>query len=924
MQNWRSPWWILLTGVFPTGALLALATQIFYIISPQLKANSLMAWTGLGVGLLLMLLGQLIYFLYLRWQGKESHLFFHLAVYFSTFFWFYAFALNVEKLVPSDIPAWMVGEESFLYPVGLLMPNLAYSLFFVIAHLTNFEKTPKIWENLLGAGAVTLLSYLGINLLSLRIIPETYLPHVAIVGLFSASTLFFFFLGRSMFIFGHRPWSGWTKWDLLIKGILGIVFPLWGLILNNNGRDYYLPDKIFGDFTSPWFYILAIANGILFTLPNFPQPLYRLILFVLRSALFSYILYFALVFLPFMPLAIPAILAIGTGFLMLTPIVLLVLQTGAWMKDLAYLRAYFPKLGMIAAAILVSAVIPGVLYFSALKDRSTLHQALDYVYTPDLGHPESFQIEDKRLQRVIQHIYQNKSRRNAGPSNGTTPYLSHFYNSIVLDNLTLSDRKLNRMEAIFFGKELKYFPEEITRRSVPQIKNAQVESKWDETDQSWRSTLNIDIENPGNSQEEYRSVFSLPDGALIQDYYLYVGQEKVKGDLAEKKAATWIYQQIVNNSRRDPGLLSYLDSRTLSLRVYPFQAKEVRKTGFTVIHKEAFTLKLDGRELAFGDDTHNQNLTAPIILGNGQLAYVPNATKATLPRVILEPHYHFIVDCSVSSKKHTETLIKNIEQLLQSRKYPADVLHFHLTNREVLSLKSNKNWQDAIRNRAKVGGFFAERAFEQILYDYASNPLQHYPVMVLVSAPTRLPVMPEFSPRLGHHVYNGMRYCYLQDNLLETTGFRGKLENTEIAQVPIEAVAYPNAQKPLAYLTGSPLISLSLKPLNATLKKNTWESAALFQSEWKYLEAHPQAEENNWLQTVQKSFATGFLCPETAYMVLENESQRRMLKVKQRQVLQGKKALDAGEDPVRMSEPGLWVLVGLLLFFVMYRKFSGY
>lgn len=922
MQNWRNPWWILLTGVFPTGALLALATQIFYIISPQLKASSLMAWAGLGTGLLLMLLGQLSYFLYLRWQEKDSHLFFHLVVYFSTFIWFYALAFNANMLIPSEIPAWMVGEESFLYPVGLLMPNLAYSLFFVIAHLTNFEKAPKVWENLLGAGGVTLLSYFGINFLALQIIPETYLPHVAIVGLFSASTLFFFFLGRSIFIFGHCPWSGWMRGELLIKGILGIVFPLWGLMLNNNGGDYYFPDKIFGDFTNPWFYILAIANGILFTLPNYPQPLYRLIIFIFRSALFSYILYFALVFLPFMPLAIPAILAIGVGFLMLTPVVLVVLQTGTWMKDLAYLRTYFPKSGVVAAAILVSTIIPGILYFSALKDRSTLHQALDYVYTPDLGRPESFQIEDKRLQRVIQHIYQNKSHRNAGPSNGTTPYLSHFYNSIVLDNLTLSDRKLNRMEAIFFGKKLKYFPEEFTRQSVPQIKNAQVESKWDEIDQSWCSILHLEIENPSSNLEEYRSIFSLPDGALIQDYYLYIGQEKVKGALAEKKAATWIYEQIVNNTRRDPGLLSYLDSRTLSLRIYPFQAKEVRKTGFTVIHKEAFSIELDNQELTFGDVIHNQQLKAPIILGNGQLAYIPDATKVTLPRVTLEPHYHFIVDCSASSKKYTETLIKNIDLLLQSRKLPTDVLHFHLTNREVLSLKSNENWQDAIRKRAKVGGFFAERAFEQILYQYATKPLKHYPAMVLVGAQTGPPIMPEFSPRLAHSVYDGMRYYYLWKNHLETTGFLEKIEGVEIPPIPITAAAYPNAQEPLAYLSASSFIPLSKKPLHATLKKNTWESAALFQSEWKYLETHPKAGESNWLQTLQKSFATGFLCPETAYMVLENESQRRMLQVKQRQVLQGKKALDAGEDPVRMSEPGLWVLMGLLLIFLAWRKFS--
>ena len=393
----------------------------------------------------------------------------------------------------------------------------------------------------------------------------------------------------------------------------------------------------------------------------------------------------------------------------------------------------------------------------------------------------------------------------------------------------------------------------------------------------------------------------------------------MKGELAEKKTATWIYEQIRNNSRRDPGLLSYLDAKTLSLRVYPFQVKEVRKTGFTIVHKEAFQLTLDqNHELTFGEFSRNQNLTAPIILGNGQLAYIPAALSETLPKVKLAPHYHFIVDCSARSKKHIDAQIADLENWIRERKLPKEDLHFHLTNREVKTLGPNENWQEAIRNQAKVGGFFAERAFEKILYTYSAQPLKHYPVMVLVTE--NLPILPEFTPRMAHSVFNGLRYYHLNHKAIEETDFWGNSAPSGAEPQAIDAVAYPNAQQPLAYLSTEKLVRLPKYQPPSNVKKGTWESAALLQAEWRHQEAHPELGEMAWQNLIKKSFSTGLLTPETAYLVLENESQRRLLRAKQKQVLQGKKAFDVGEDPVRMSEPGFWVLLGLMLLIVYWWK----
>lgn len=252
--------------------------------------------------------------------------------------------------------------------------------------------------------------------------------------------------------------------------------------------------------------------------------------------------------------------------------------------------------------------------------------------------------------------------------------------------------------------------------------------------------------------------------------------------------------------------------------------------------------------------------------------------------------------------------------MIRERKLPKETLHFHLTNREVTTLTQNENWQAAIRNEAKVGGFFAERAFEKILYSYSAQALKHYPVMVLVTE--NLPILPEFTPRMANSVFNGLRYYHLNHKAIEETDFWGNSAPSGAEPQAIDAVAYPNAQQPLAYLSSNHLVRLPKYQPSTNLKKGAWESAALLQAEWQHQEAHPGSGEDAWLNLIKKSFHTGLLTPETAYLVLENESQRRLLRVKQKQVLLGKKAFDVGEEPVRMSEPGFWVLLGLMFLLV--------
>ncbi len=82
---------------------------------------------------------------------------------------------------------------------------------------------------------------------------------------------------------------------------------------------------------------------------------------------------------------------------------------------------------------------------------------------------------------------------------------------------------------------------------------------------------------------------------------------------------------------------------------------------------------------------------------------------------------------------------------------------------------------------------------------------------------------------------------------------------------------------------------------------------------------YPNTLEKDWKKQVKYSFQSKIMNHFTSYIVLENESQKKALLKKQKDILAGKNALDAGEEPQSMSEPSLYILLALFLTFV-YRK----
>lgn len=75
-------------------------------------------------------------------------------------------------------------------------------------------------------------------------------------------------------------------------------------------------------------------------------------------------------------------------------------------------------------------------------------------------------------------------------------------------------------------------------------------------------------------------IFPIPDGASVSEFAMWMGNERVKGEILDSIQARRIYEDIVRRMR-DPGLLEYLGRNMFQARVYPIPAKGEKRIQIT-------------------------------------------------------------------------------------------------------------------------------------------------------------------------------------------------------------------------------------------------------------------------------------------------------------------------------------------------------
>ncbi|MBD2768931.1 MSEP-CTERM sorting domain-containing protein [Hymenobacter sp. BT664] len=966
MRTLLNPKWLWLLNTLPLLVLLTLLRATYDVIHTLLPAESQHLWQWFG-GVLVLLGG--LHAGYATWQWRRratlSGGYAVVALVAYTAF-LYIYCYHLSGLIPFDLPRWMVAGDLPLYVGTFLMPTLAHAVAVLVLRLTPEDKersplpsfgaalaVPVAWyvfaQLVLPLWQVLGLDRVGGGLKKLGL-------HGVVVMIIAGTLIFLLFLARGVYILASRRAGRWGQyqwaWKVLITGLL----PLLGLAINNGqARDYLSlgvgTDNFFGDFDGPWWYGLAVLNAGLLCVPTPTKPRVRLALYLGRGITLSYTFYFFLVFLPLLPLSVVAVIAIGVGFLLLTPLALFIVHVRELAQDYAMLRGFFSGRVLALGLAEAAAVLPLGITLHYYHHRMVLHEALDYVYAPDYA--RSYRpIDAEVLGNTLQVIDQYKTsvfRPRPSFTGARVPYLSAYFNWLVLDNLTLSEEKITTLKRVFWGSEPSGSAsgtpvsrsDEETPTARPTLTQLAARSHYDARQRAWVSWLDLTITNShGSGSREYATTFGLPAGCFISDYYLDINGRREPGILAEKRAAAWVYSQIRNESR-DPGLLQYVSGNRVALRMFPIAAGEIRFTGIQLLHKEPLRFRIDDHTVALGHAATpppaastpavpEPTSAVPPVPG---VAYVTAAEKATLPVVRRQPYYHFLVDMSAGKARYQARYQCQIDALVARQHLSGDDVRVSLVGTYVTTLPAasrDVNYPAAGRYE---GGFYLDRAIRQILVQAAEQPQNRYPLIVVVSADFNQAILPDNFADLRHaYPESDTFYELLEDGQLvphsldtESISRTGPALTKPTAAAPV--VAWPDAQRPAAYLpaNGQPDFVLATSHLDvpeAAIRQRDWQSGLLLQGLWRARLHHPATTAPAEVSLIQHSFRSGILTPLTAYLSLENEAQKAALRRKQEQMLNGHRALDAGEEAQRMSEPGEWLLLlaGAILSFRWLRQ----
>ena len=857
MKNLLKPYWILITVSLPLLIMFWLYFANYQIIKSLLSAKNLFYWQGYGAlfgAAWVLTTAYGIWAMVKKTKISAYYGFISLAFYVTTL---YFFMHDQGRLFPGNIPNWMLSINDLpTYTNTFLMPAIFHSLWILVLFFTPNERERHSWWNFAIVLVIPLTWYLIFTVILPAInhgVNAQWLQHLTFLFFASSTVVFFFFLLRGSYIISSKKSGFWTNNRELIWQIpFFLIFPILGLSLNNQSFGY-----VFGNFAAPEFYVLAVVNGVLILIPDnlIKDARLQLLLFIARSITFSYILYFFLVFLPLLPFSVLAIIAVGAGFLMLTPLLITIYQANLLWRGFRQLSEHFSPYVLTCMLLLGLAVLPLTVAYNYQQDRHHLHQALELVYAPNLTtqNDQTQVIDPARIKRVLNNVRENKDlRQNSGWfgwNEKKKPYLSAYYQWAVLDNLTLSEQKLKDLERIFLGESTRNnrfsgrnFRVGPVRSQDVKIDTFQIKSTFIKEGQYWRTWVHLDIKNPTNLQQEYATQFKLPAGTWISNYYLMIEGRKEYGILAEKKAAMWVYNNIVSR-RRDPGLLHYTAGNEVAFKVFPFAPDQTRRTGIEFIHKESVKLKIGNQEIALGDSIQQNSLTQVVTANGG--GYVPAQAKQQAPLKTLKPYLHFVIDGSARSAQSKAKYIQQIEQYLKQHPDYQKNAQVTIGNfaHKTYTLNTASQWQQSLKGFKNQGGFYLEDIAKRILIQ-AQNNLATYPEIVVIS--DHLPkaiflnTLADFAQDLkGQHSFYALqkdgtlnRHSLLQTPLktLQTKANISQEKKFRLVKLNNKEVLLKNNQQADFIPLG---VGLKQFPTKNNLEGYQWDRAAELWSFWK-------------------------------------------------------------------------------------------
>ncbi|MCL2163685.1 MAG: MSEP-CTERM sorting domain-containing protein [Oscillospiraceae bacterium] len=706
-----------------------------------------------------------------------------------------------------------------------------------------------------------------------------------------------------------------TKYRVAIT-IVAVFMPVSGLMLNN----HFMWDVsgVFGDFTNPWFYIIAVVNGLLM-LADIRDNKLGVFLFYLKIIGFTYITYFTIVFIPLLPYGFIGLLVYGLGVFVFVPAAVFTFELYQILRDVRVLKRKF-EFGVIVAVIFGIVTIPTVLTADFSIDKTNFNNALAYL-SADSAEMPAANVDIPRLKGTLNYInniletsQSNRNFFNVFNSGGSIPIISRVYRLVALDDRILSTDTSQKLSRIFLGTgDNQPINTDSGRSQNVNIINADTDTEFDEETGVYKTWVNLEIENnSGGSLAEYRTEFYLPEGCFIKDYYLNIGSERRQGILADKRAALITYNNIIRTPK-DPGIIYFKSDNVIELRVYPFGFNEIRETGFLVWHNQSEVLTIDGEEIRLPAGDSGE---APIDMQG--VSFIPASYKENLPVSERTPKYYFILDASEGSP-YNEHLKKALDymsynEITNAEVYAASYRVYKVSSLEntVSSIENTVDGADnSTSNGVKCeGGFNLPLAMELIFKGNENSDLQ-YPVIIAVS--DNIYKAPEFQRgNLIKQFPESEFYYNLGYDLSLTPYSFSESKRLDVVKSPIlsRALDY-NGFIAADNMKSEIVITGDIGNYSA----NEYQNALILYAKCSRYSSDVDAQ----IDLVRESFRQRLLSRYTAFTVLETQEQEKSLLELQAKFLSGGVT---GAPAVMMDEPGLliFMILALAIAFIRLRK----
>ncbi len=946
--------------ILPQFVLFLLNVFSFWIIREDMAASHLYkVFTIAGCEIFLLLIMCVLWMSWKRaglnsipWKWNWFFLLMHMA-----YLWYVSY--EIPAVIPAGTEAWILDRgQVILSQYAFMMPALFYSALRLACFETRLTRGADIGRSLLVAVGMPMLWYTAMLGLSTfyRWTWMWFPTAIGMVFFVGSSVITLIALIRlSVLIYSwYQGRDAWTHNTVI--ALVALVGPLAGLLLNRN-----IPFP--ADFQSEIIYGLAVVNGLILLVPSIFRMKYQRVRLFLRAWAYPFTLYFFLVFLPFLPLSLLAICALGLGFLFLIPVLLFLLHTKILIED--YQSCAQQGSRMTAVALILSAclVLPGAFVAETLCDKTAVEQALDYVYASDYEQPQWYPGSARAVERTLIKMRQAKD-------GAQLPYLSALYNRIVFHGMVLPNSKMEYMFRLFTGKSLNDVYEKSAgwrsrirgrdgamsagrRRRPERDRNVVLFSTTKTSRNEGVSTVTkmvfyfINIGHD-NAAEFFREC-TLPPGVLITDFRLQLNNELVPGQIFEQKTATWVYHMIRDWTRRDPGLIVYKSPQVFELSIFPFRTRETRyaEIEFTYPRDAAPVIYIGRKGIALrsrdeGPPSPPVPLTGQDASGNNYSLVFPEMLES-LAKIKRKPYLHFILDFSLGEdpSQYAQQMMDVAAEFPDIHKGKISAANFEVESltRDFIDFRNSdliKQHLQQVRLPSR-GALELSRVFKHELTMYQSRlesedfaSWSEYPVFVVLSQKKDNVISPE-------------DMSYFQFLTPENDSYYIKTPDQPAQKHPLfRAVLDPYLPEDVVVFRRGPYVSFAPGPrwerwqwhVLINQGKGKQQPLEVYDPNQKYFVPilyeripggsfygqalglyvknykdilNPSKLKRSLPALVQQSKSLGVLIPATAHIIVERSSQWKTLQLREFQRLHSQQGLEFEED-FETPAPPFWLL----------------